>query len=821
MSRARDIKNLIPLDLEIESTLRRIRRDRRQNNLALDFESKEEFEDMAEDENKCTLMDLPRPLVGGYGSNIVHPAVQVNTFELKPFIMQMIQMQVRSGRAPSEDPNAHLEQFLSISVNGRLYRKTPIAALKIISNMAESNVGWKDSRRERKVGFLDMDNLTAITAKLDGLTHQVFQLQANKLAPVKQVNQVQGSTEEVEGSSSDIPFMPDSFFYGMPVFEGDSVNYVGNQGRQQYNPFSFSYNPGFKLSENKSSLEGMLEKFIAGNEMTWQNHDAMMQRVETQLGKLANQFATWAPGSLPSDTEKNPKGVNALIVAEQVMKEDSEEFFCEDPLEVCLTHPSPKELDNEEIEEYVQYFDAGKPLSIMVKSRIGELGHVPRALKPSVEEAPILEMKPLPSHLKYLSLLDNYKLPVIISSNLTGDEEQKLTRVLRDNIKAIGWSIADIKWISSSMCMHKILMEADHKTSTQPLRRLNPAMQEVVKKEVIKLLDADIIYHISDSKWVSPVQVVPKKDGITIVKNENNELIPTRTVTGWRVCIDYRKHNDSTRKDHFPLPFIDQMLERLAGHTFYYFLDGYSGYFQIPIDPENQEKTTFTYLYGTFAYKRMPFGICNVPATFQRCMMTIFHDMIEDFIEIFKDDFSVFGSSFDSFLLNLYKVLERCEVSNLVLNWKKCHFMVREEFDMEIIDRKDTENQVVDHLSRLENPIKNNNIIRDEFPDEQIFEVNNLPWYADIVNYLSNDIIRKCVPTEEFDDLLAKHGVKHKVATPYHPQTSVQVEVSNGEIKRILEKNVGASRKEWSSKLDDALWAYRTAFKTPIGMSPF
>ncbi|GJS74918.1 reverse transcriptase domain-containing protein [Tanacetum coccineum] len=114
---------------------------------------------------------------------------------------------------------------------------------------------------------------------------------------------------------------------------------------------------------------------------------------------------------------------------------------------------------------------------------------------------------------------------------------------------------------------------------------------------------------------------------MTVVMNDDNELIPTRLVTGWRVCIDYRKLNDATRKDHFPLPFMDQMLERLAGNEFYCFLDGFSGYFQIPIDPQDQEKTTFTCPYGTFAYKRMPFGLCNAPGTFQRCMTAIFHDM--------------------------------------------------------------------------------------------------------------------------------------------------------------------------------------------------
>ena len=201
-------------------------------------------------------------------------------------------------------------------------------------------------------------------------------------------------------------------------------------------------------------------------------------------------------------------------------------------------------------------------------------------------------------------------------------------------------------------------------------------MKEVVRNEVIKLLDNGIIYPISDSRWVSPTQVVPKKSEITVVKNENNELIPIRTVTGWPMCIDYRKLNLMTRKDHFPLPFMDQILERVAGHEFYCFLDGYSGYNQIAIAPEDQEKTTFTCPFGTFAYRRMPFGLCNAPATFQRCMLSIFSDMVERILEVFMDDFSVFGDSFDDCLSNLKKVLTRCEEKNLVLNWEKCHFMV-------------------------------------------------------------------------------------------------------------------------------------------------
>jgi len=142
--------------------------------------------------------------------------------------------------------------------------------------------------------------------------------------------------------------------------------------------------------------------------------------------------------------------------------------------------------------------------------------------------------------------------------------------------------------------------------------------------------------------------------------------------------MDYRKLNQATRKDHFPLSFIDQMLERLAGHAFYCFLDGYSRYNQIAIAPENQKFSTFTCPYGTFAYRRMSFGFCDALATFQKCMLEIFEDIVKKFREVFMDDFSVFGSSLDICLANLKLDLQCCEKTNVVLNWEKCHFMIRE-----------------------------------------------------------------------------------------------------------------------------------------------
>ncbi|GJS37978.1 reverse transcriptase domain-containing protein [Tanacetum coccineum] len=274
-----------------------------------------------------------------------------------------------------------------------------------------------------------------------------------------------------------------------------------------------------------------------------------------------------------------------------------------------------------------------------------------KMIKSSIDDPPELELKDLPSHLEYAFLEGTDKLPVIISKELKDEEKTALL---------------------------KILMEDDFKPAVQHQRRVNPKIHEVIKKEVIKLLNAGLIYPISDSPWVSPVHCVPKKGGMTIVENEDNELIPTRLVIGWRVCIDYRKLNDATRKDHFPFPFMNQMLERLAGNEYYCFLDGFYGYFQIPIDPQNQEKTTFTCPYGTFSYRCMPFGLCNASGTFQRCVMAIFHDMIEETMEVFMDDFSVFEDSFLSCLSHLDKMLKRCEDTNLVLNWEKCPFMVKE-----------------------------------------------------------------------------------------------------------------------------------------------
>ncbi|GJZ05381.1 reverse transcriptase domain-containing protein, partial [Tanacetum coccineum] len=475
---------------------------------------------------------------------------------------------------------------------------------------------------------------------------------------------------------------------------------------------------------------------------------------------------------------------------------------------------------------------------------------------------------------------------------LSKNEKTSLLQVLERRKGAIAWKMSNIKGISPSYCTHKILMEDDYKPVIQPQRRLNPKVQDVVKNEIVKLLDSGIIYPISD-------------------------------ITGWRVCIDYRKLNDATRKDHFPLPFIDQMLECLCENEYYYFLDGFLGFFQIPIAPEDQEKTTFTCPYGTFAYRRMPFGLCNAPANFQRCMTAIFHDMVEDFMKVFMDDFSVFGNSFDCCLANLDRMLARCEETNLVLNWEKCHFMVKEgivlghkisgarievdrakidviaklpyptnvkgvrsflghagfyrrfikdfsmiskpmtqllmkdakfdfsddckkafnilkeklttapiiispdwnepfelmcdaRFDIEIKDKKGAENLAAYHLSRLENLDLGTFVeeeITDEFPDEHLMILK-----ADLNNDEpcifkdAKDYVMKCDACQRSGNISSRSKM---------PQNNIQTEVTNKAIKRILERSVGYNPKNWSEKLDDALWAFRTTYKTPTECTPF
>ena len=283
---------------------------------------------------------------------------------------------------------------------------------------------------------------------------------------------------------------------------------------------------------------------------------------------------------------------------------------------------------------------------------------LPLLIKEGTSEPHNLDLKPLHMKLKYVYLEEQEQCPVVISSLLSASQENSMLGILRKNKQGIGWKITDLKGISPVVCTHHIYLEEEAKPIRQPQRRLNPHMQEMVCEEVLKLLQAGIIYTISDSTWVCPTQVVPKKSGVTKLHNEKGEEVPTRLTTGWRVCIDYRRLNEVTRKDHFPLPFMDQLLERIFAPPppppppFYCFVDGYSGYFQIEIAEEDKEKTNFTCPFGTYAYRRMPFGLCNAHVTFQRRMLNIFNDLVERIMKIYMDDVTVYGGSFEECLTN-------------------------------------------------------------------------------------------------------------------------------------------------------------------------
>ncbi|XP_070036686.1 uncharacterized protein [Nicotiana tomentosiformis] len=419
---------------------------------------------------------------------------------------------------------------------------------------------------------------------------------------------------------------------------------------------------------------------------------------------------------------------NCLLVeaVDMILQEEDETLNVRDPLEAYLMNL--EEMDGEGLAEWVMALEGEgfcKREPQFEPLRLEERATPPA--KPSIEEPPQLDLKPLLAHLRYAFLGPNSTFPVIISSSLLAMQVEQLLQVLQECKCAIGWTMADITSISPAFCMHKILLEDGHKPSREHQRRLNPNMKEVVKKEVIKWLDVGIIFPISNSNWVSPVQCVPQKGGMTVVQNENNELISTRTITGWRICMDYRKLNTATRKDHFPLPFIDQMLDRLA------FEELKKRLVTAPIIVAPNWEQTFEpicdasdYAIGAVLGQRkdkMMHPLYYASRTLSGAQLNYTVTKKEMLVVVFA--FNKFRSYLISLKVIIYTdhaviryLIAKKESKPCLIQW--VHLL--QEFDLEIRDRKGTDNQVADHLSRLEGAEKKMEVedIIETFPDEQL-----------------------------------------------------------------------------------------------------
>nr|GEV98027.1 hypothetical protein [Tanacetum cinerariifolium] len=478
-----------------------------------------------------------------------------------------------------------------------------------------------------------------------------------------------------------------------------------------------------------------------------------------------------------------------------------------------------------------------------------------------VDEPPVVEVKDLPPHLEYAFLEGDDKLPIIIAKYLSVEEKTALITVLKSHKRAIAWKLSDIKGIDPKFCTHKILMEEDFEPAVQHQRRVNPKIHDVIKQEVIKLLEAGLIYPISDSPWVSPMHCVPKKGGFTVVENKDNELIPTRLVMGWRIEVDKAKVDVITK---LPYPTTVKDFSKKTPHSFSlksvlrHSKHSKRNLTEAPILIASDWDMPFELMYDAsdyaigavlgqrqdkhsrpihYASKTMTEAESNYSTTEKEMLAVMYaFEKFRSYLIMNKSIVYTDHSALEYLFANK-------DSKARLLRW----VLLLQEFTFKVIDTKGAENLVADHLSRLENPHKNvldPKEINESFPLETLnlvstrgqeaVEILKACYYGPTGGHHGPNYTAKKVfdsgfywPTiyRDAQDLVKNCDVcqrQGKISQRDEmPQNSIetcgQVEVSNRGLKRIFERAVGENRASWSDKLDDALRAFRTAYKTPIG----